>query len=539
MWWWAAAAVAGGAPRDVMVVYRADDAEAEAVAEQYAVARPGAALCPVPSGPAGAVDVDFATFVATIRDPLDACLATRDGVDYLVTVRGLPARVTLPAFVASLEAVLQLGHAVDGAEEVAGRGQSTSGSVYAASVSNPYYLNAVAQPGDFTLSNPSQRWYQSATALVRTERWPKAFAVETTAEENGIDFTGALRMVSRLDGFDYADAHDLIDRALEAEQRGPTGSFLCMHGADDARGARDPECEFAIRMLQGAGVDAAWVPAFDPSLAGQQLMGWFSGAEDARGAIDGNVYAPGALVDNVTSYGAVPGNFVCSADGTQCPASETQTSIARWVAAGATGVHGTVEEPLNNVFPNASVMLWYAMGYSAGESWLYSEQFLYWQNLHLGDPLVAPFAVRPAVEVVAEAGGVLRVRAEHPDGVDAVRLWVDDALVAESEGDELVWTATDPPGAEVAVYAEATAASVERSVPDWPIPVVTPRPGVVGWTTGARSLLPPDPATPGGDDPADAAAAPPASGCGCDAGGGSPVALGLVASALAARRRRR
>jgi MYXO-CTERM domain-containing protein len=149
--------------------------------------------------------------------------------------------------------------------------------------------------------------------------------------------------------------------------------------------------------------------------------------------------------------------------------------------------------------------------------------------------LVAPYAVRPVVDVVAEAGGTLRVTASHPDGVDAVRLWVNDAWVAEAEGDALAWTVEGEPGEIVSIYAEATAASVERLVPDWPIPAVTPRPGVVGWMEGERSLLPPEPASMPASDPAEGTAG----GCACDAGGRGSIGLWLVAVVLAAGRRRR
>ena len=82
--------------------------------------------------------------------------------------------------------------------------------------------------------------------------------------------------------------------------------------------------------------------------------------------------------------------------GKTCPASEAQTAIARYVRAGATGVHGAVNEPLNNVFPNAGALLLYTFGYSLGESWFYAQRFLYWQNLHLGDPLATPYGTRPS-----------------------------------------------------------------------------------------------------------------------------------------------
>ena len=99
------------------------------------------------------------------------------------------------------------------------------------------------------------------------------------------------------------------------------------------------------------------------------------------------------------SYGAAVGNFFCNQDGTVCPGGEAQTSIARFIRAGASGAHGTVNEPLNNPFPNAGTMILYTFGYSMGESWLFNQRYLYWQNVYLGDPLATPYAKRPVVTI--------------------------------------------------------------------------------------------------------------------------------------------
>ena len=99
----------------------------------------------------------------------------------------------------------------------------------------------------------------------------------------------------------------------------------------------------------------------------------------------------------------------------------------RFIRAGATGAHGTVNEPLNNVFPNAGVYLHYTFGYSLGESWLYNQRFLYWQNIYLGDPLASPYAERPEVTIAGgagtlSAGKAIEVKASHAAGVARVDL---------------------------------------------------------------------------------------------------------------------
>ena len=160
-----------------------------------------------------------------------------------------------------------------------------------------------------------------------------------------------------------------------------------MEGADSARAARDPECEYATRMLSAAGFNAEYLGPHDSALSGRTVGAYLTGAANLRGAIDGLEYAPGALTDNITSYGALPRNWFCDVTGESCPENEAQTAIARFVRAGATGAQGTVAEPYNFAFPNAGLLLLYTFGYNLGESYLFNQKYLYWMNTVVGDPL--------------------------------------------------------------------------------------------------------------------------------------------------------
>ena len=100
---------------NVLVVYSADTG-ATKVAQHYAdgtIAPAGPPLRP-PRHHADADDQSTcATYQTLIQAPLDACFAALphpDEIDYLVLVRGLPYSVTLPAYAASLEALLQVRH---------------------------------------------------------------------------------------------------------------------------------------------------------------------------------------------------------------------------------------------------------------------------------------------------------------------------------------------------------------------------------------------------------------------------------------------
>ncbi len=270
----AALATAGGGPPNVLVLWNSDDPEAGATAAHYAQARqlPPGHLCELSGIDPLADRMPFADFEALVRQPLDSCIAALpqpDAIDYLVVVKGLPYLVDLPVFTASLDAVLQVGHAVDASGvEVAGTGQDDSGGFAAASIDNPAFVDGFC--ADLAISNPYAGWYSGGCGLVAADALPPSFQ-RGDDWLGAVDFTGELFAVTRLDGFDHADARALVDRGLAADGSYPGAELLCMHGGDEARGARDPECEYITRMLAADGLPATWVDPFDAALAGRDL----------------------------------------------------------------------------------------------------------------------------------------------------------------------------------------------------------------------------------------------------------------------------
>lgn len=540
-------AYAGLGPDDVVVAFNADDPEAVETAVHYALARdlPEAQLCGLEGIDPLQRSIALIDAVEGIIAPLQACIASLpdpSAIDAVVTVRGLPYRVELPdgGYVLSLESALQIAgttHPGDG-EPLLGRPQARQGSTPIASILNPVYIAGGMYPGDMTASFGASGWYVTSPRVVRGEGDLGPYVADRDFTNTSWNFGRALYIVSRLDGFDHTDARDLVDRAVLADSAPPTAPFLCMRGSEAARGVRDAECEHAVRMLQAQGREATWIDTFDPELSEHELIAYFTGTANLRGAIDGLTYAPGAIVDNITSFGAAPANFFCTEDGQDCPASESQTSIARFVRAGATAAHGTVAEPLNNVFPNAGLLLLYAQGFTLGESALYNQRFLYWQNLWLGDPLVAPFAERPSVSLAEEsrldAPLDALVDSDHPHGIAELVIYVDGEPLTSSGSS---WPTLEElgylEGDEVEVLVVATAGTPEPlSVDGWPATEpVGFDPAPKGWSRGLVRVGPPAPTDP--DDPDD-------EGCGC-AAPGSTGWLGLTAllPALLLRRRRR
>jgi uncharacterized protein (TIGR03790 family) len=494
----APSARAGGGPMNVLVLYSADDVASAGVAAYYADARslPPGHLCGLKGLSPTLTTIDAAAYKTLIQKPLDDCLAALplpDEIDTLVLARGLPYSVTLPAYAASLEAVLQVHHTTKVADgtEVGGAGQPGNTQ---AQVPNPVFFSGATGPNDYAFHNMYEGWYGTTSSIVRAKKQPAAFHRANVKTFSGYDFTKGLFIVSALDGFDYTDAKALVDRAVASDGTFPKAELLCMHAEDDARGARDPECEFATRMLTGAGFNGKFIDAFDAKLQGHTVAAYFTGSSDSvRGAIAGNTFAPGAITDNLTSYGAAISNFFCNADGTQCPAGEAQTSIARFVRAGATGAHGTVNEPLNNTFPNAGIMLHYTFGYSMGESYLYNQRFLYWQNIHLGDPLATPYGERPKVVIDGGAGmhakgQPITIHATHPAGVVRIDLYKAGARIAQVMSDTLSYDVTESVGEELDLLAVAVAANAPATRAGWPEPMQLPTPDVQGWVTAKVTI---------------------------------------------------
>jgi uncharacterized protein (TIGR03790 family) len=550
LWALAQVALAGLGPDDVLVVYNADDPEAVETAAHYGAAReiPEAQRCGLTGIDPTRRALPYAEAATLVVEPVWDCLEALphpDDIDTLVLVRGLPYRVDLPdnGYRVSLSALLQVGEAIDKRTDrpIAGSPQARQGNLAVASVENPVYVRGGVYFDDMPASFGPSIFYITSPRLVRGEAVPAPFERVTERDDVFVDWTDDLFIVTRLDGFDHADARALVDRGVAADGTFPDAPFLCMRGSEGARGVRDAECEHALRMLSAAGFQTEWVSGFDGELADREIIAYFTGTANLRGGIDGLTYAPGAVADNITSFGAAPGNFFCDEAGTTCPGSESQTSIARFVRAGATGVHGTVAEPLNNVFPNAGFMLLYAHGYSLGEAWLANQRYLYWVNTYLGDPLTAPFAERPVL-TTAETVPLNRpiaIQASHPDGVERVVAYLDDQRL-EADAELSLPTPEDlglAEGETITLRLVGTAAPPPAVEGVWSATVPF-TPGTKGWATVSLTVGPaqvdPDPDDEDGDDDDGERSG------GCHSlGGTTPLALLLPLSLVLLRRRRR
>ncbi|NBT12153.1 MAG: hypothetical protein EBS56_00910 [Planctomycetia bacterium] len=160
-----------------------------------------------------------------------------------------------------------------------------------------------------------------------------------------------------------------------------------------------------------------------------------TGAADLDWAGSGCAVVPGAICENLTSFGGI---FTPAAG---------QTPLSVFLRAGAAGSSGTVIEPyaLQAKFPHPSIHVHYARGASLAEAFYQSVRSPY-QLIVVGDPLCRPWASIPVVEAVVApdaravtaheplAGTVeFEPRATVPGGgsVDRFELYVDGVRLAQ------------------------------------------------------------------------------------------------------------
>ena len=505
-------------PDSVVVVANADVPGSVALAMRYAALRslPTRQVCAL-SLPTSA-DITLDEFQTRLLAPLRACLGARieARIEAIVLMRGVPQRVTIPVdggHHVSLAAALATWRSTlaDGTTPLLGT--SPGASVPCGGTSTCYGAHVASAYDGFS-----------------------AFSSGFASTVAGVVHRPVL--VTMLDGRSDADAGRLLDAAMAAESTPPHGEFILMRGADAARGVLDPYDDAIAMALTQRGLRARVVP-FDAMLTGRTLAGFATGAASIGTTIEGNTYASGALVDNLTSFGAVPANFA--------PTGETQVSIARWVAAGAAGVHGTVDEPLNNCFPSRTFLVRYADGATLAEAFHGSLPYVYWLNLVLGDPMLAPYAQRPTVAIAGvtehatlPTATAITITATPPMGraVAHLSLYVDGDEVASAAGPALAHCLATTQGPMEVLAVATTSAGADGTAAPWP---------AKGWTmlhlsglTASTTCSPPDAGTRDAGSTDAALSTPrPGTGCGCHASGTTraPLALLVLVTLISARRR--
>jgi len=349
---------------NLLLVVNSNSPQSIAIAAHYAKVRAVADRNIVRISTVDAETISRTDYGSTIESPIARWLARhqlQDQVLFLVLTKGVPLRVEgtggLSGTVASVDSELTLLYRrmVGGPVPVPGR------------IDNPYFL------GDK----------------------PIADARRFTRESSD------LYLVTRLDGFSVEDVNALIDRAASPVREGRI--VLDQKATAPDRGGDAWLAQAAERitaMNQGDRVQLETTRAI--ATTAEPVLGYFSwGSNDPA-----NQRRQMGLR---FSKGAIGGLFV-STDGRTFrepdpawrPAVAGSTTGGQSLAGdlireGLTGASGHVEEPFLDAIVRPQVLFpAYLSGFTLAESFYLAMPFLSWQDIVIGDPLCAPFAMVPA-----------------------------------------------------------------------------------------------------------------------------------------------
>lgn len=365
----AAAALAGGSPENMLVLVDPSRPDALELANYYQNARqiPAANILYVdPTAP------DYSTFVDRNLDMLFGYLDTvglRDHIDYIIIAPPSSFYVNAPGLV------------TDGCVPV-----------FRFSLSGAYTLAFFPSEilnGDVSTRQAGYKPFSGAPGPVAFDSEIKFWNGVASTDPNARQYfiSGMLGWTGSR-GNTVGELKAMIDRSVAVDGTRPGGTFYFMETTDPARSdPRDGKFDSTIATLASDG--ATGVHLFDVLPAGHNdclgiMTGW------ATPDIDGTsmTLVPGAFCDHLTSFAATFDEG-------------SQVKMSRWIAKGASGTSGTVEEPCNYagkfVVPNVHVQ--YYRGLSLGESVLRALDFLPFQTLTYGDLMTRPWAYLPQIQV--------------------------------------------------------------------------------------------------------------------------------------------
>ena len=181
-------------------------------------------------------------------------------------------------------------------------------------------------------------------------------------------------------------ALDQLTRSAEADGSNPEGTFYFAKHNDIRSKIRHGQMDFAAAELKSLGFNAVVSDQTCPQNE-KQIIGAVLGSSVVKWSDSNSKFLPGALVDNLTSYGG-------------WWAKPEQTKLTDYLNAGAAGASGAVYEPytVTPKFPDSRLLVHYARGCTLAESFYQSLRSPF-QLLVVGDPLCRPFGQFPKFEI--------------------------------------------------------------------------------------------------------------------------------------------
>lgn len=278
---------------------------------------------------------------------------------------------------------------------------------------------------------PSNRFRYLPTLAFRNRFfWGPNGMVNEDLKQGNAYLLSTVLAVTRNEGVSEAEALEQIRRSVNADSTFPKGTFYFCDTKDVRTQTRKTASYETVAELRRLGYRAEIVDRVLPRNR-DDIIGLSMGSAGYSFKGSGNRIKPGAICENLTSYGGVMHN-------------SSQTTLSEMLRNGAAGSSGTVTEPyaVQQKFPHPRVHVHYAKGCSLAESFYQSVEGPF-QLLIVGDALCQPWARRPKMKVTGlEPGetvsGVKRIAVDHSASeipVGIVNFFLDGRIIASLPGE--------------------------------------------------------------------------------------------------------
>lgn len=261
-------------------------------------------------------------------------------------------------------------------------------------------------------------------AFRQVYQWAPNGMQNRTAGQGERYFLSTVLAVTRNDGNTEAEAVRQLARTARADFKRPNGTFYFSSTSDVRSKTRKAKFNTTIDALQDIGFSSEIIKTPLPKDK-SDVIGLTTGRANFDWALSSSSIIPGAICENLTSYGGRLGN------------TGKQTALNEFLRHGAAGSSGTVIEPYTVVqkFPTPMIHFYYARGCSLAEAF-YQSLHGPFQTLIVGDALCQPFATPPRVSVAGigpmeVVSGVKRLtfnKEGSPVRVAGMELYVDGVL---------------------------------------------------------------------------------------------------------------
>ena len=424
---------AGGGPENLFLVVNARSPASLTVANHYIhlrrIAPPNVLYLDWDGGP-DACDIE--AFREKILAPALQAISNRglgNQIDYLVYSSDFPTRIDFAADLPTPEqSQSYLSGSLTSLTYLYQPVLAKAPAVYMSRRSNNYMRQSAAAD-DVAASHGFRSWYGWGPHGELLESGGARYLLST------------MLAVTSGRGNTVGEAVDSLSRSATADGTIPKGTIYYVRNSDVRSTTREPGFAAAVAALGKLNVAAEIIEGTAPQNK-RDVMGAMLGTRNVNWGTTRSTILPGAICENLTSYGGV---LTQGAD---------QTPLTEFLRYGAAGSSGTVIEPyaIPDKFPAPAIQVHYARGCTLAESY-YQSVWGPYQLLIVGDPLCRPWARIPEVQVAgvepeAIVRGPLALQptartVAHQEQPDRFELFVNGIRMAAcSGGGTLQWDTT-------------------------------------------------------------------------------------------------